>query len=60
MKTIIVENWNCVPFIGIQVHKFTNAEKAFEYAKNEYMPYGYNTAYYCKDTGTLHIGKVNA
>ncbi len=58
MKTEIVESWANVPFIGIQVYKFADANKAFEHAKSEYMPYGYNTAYYCKDTGTLHIGKV--
>ena len=58
MKTTIVDSWTKVPFIGMQVWKFDDAEKAFEYAREYYFPYGYNVAYFSTDTNILYLNNA--
>jgi hypothetical protein len=55
MKEVIVDSWTKVPFEGLQINTFNSAKDAFEYARNEYMPYGYNIAYYIEDIKTLFL-----
>ena len=55
MKKVIVESWANIPFIGLQCSKFTDALNAFEYAESEYLPYGYNVAYFATDIKTLFL-----
>lgn len=57
MKTLIVDSWTKVPFIGIQVSGFNTAIEAFNYADNEYASYGYKTACFCTDLKMLFITK---
>ena len=56
MKQIILNSWHELPTAkGMQVHGFTDANKAFEYAVKEYLPYGYKTAIFCTDLNLLTI-----
>ena len=57
MNTKIVDSWTQVGFVGMQISKFEDPEKAFEYAKKEYLPFGYNLAVFSKDIKTLFLKK---
>jgi len=57
MKKVIVKSWTEVPFIGIRINNFKTPEAAFNYAEKEYLPFGYNTAYYSEDIKSLFLTK---
>lgn len=58
MKTITVNKYSEVPFIGIQVFNIKDSYTAFNYAIDEYSHYGYDVAYYSIDINCLFIGKL--
>ncbi len=56
MNTTILHNWTHLPKTGgVQIAKFSDPERAFEYAKKEYLPFGYTEAYFCTDVQTLFL-----
>jgi hypothetical protein len=57
MKKVIVNFWTEVPFIGLQISKFSNPKDAFNYAEKEFLIFGYNVAYYSTDINTLFLTK---
>ena len=59
MKKVIVNSWTEVPFIGVQVCKFDEPGEAFSYAETDYLPYGYNLAYFSTDIKTLFLSQTN-
>lgn len=58
MITKIVDSWTKVGFIGVQIWGYKDPQKAFDYARKEYLPFGYNIAVYSTDIKTLFLTKT--